>query len=148
MPVRFQRACMEQLSFMPDTFKASDWQILVNGLMENLNEIEVPDELTFKGQFFEHMEAYCTGRIQAQSAEEIILGKPYTREGFTFFRLDSRQNVEDKNTQELVNEILRLFMYGVAGHTLSQKIKKNPKIAFINVYIYPLQNLTINTKNP
>ena len=26
-----------------------------------------------------------------------------------FFRLDSRQNVEDKNTQELVNEILKLF---------------------------------------
>ena len=112
MPVRFQRACMEQLSFMPDTFKASDWQILVNGLMENLNEIEVPDELTFKGQFFEHMEAYCTGRIQAQSAEEIILGKPYTREGFTFFRLDSlmgflRQRKFDDYSRAQVQERLK-----------------------------------------
>ena len=112
MPVRFQRACMEQLSFMPDAFKANDWQILVNGLMENLNEIEVPDELTFKGQFFEHMEAYCTGRIQAQSAEEIILGKPYTREGFTFFRLDSlmgflRQRKFDDYSRAQVQERLK-----------------------------------------
>ena len=41
----------------------------------------------------------------------------------TFFRLDSRQNVEDKNTQELVNEILKLFMYENSQYNLSGKIK-------------------------
>jgi hypothetical protein len=89
MPMKFQRACMEHLQYMPPTMKNADWQIIVNGLMENVNEIEVPEELTYKGQFFDHLESFCTGRVQAQSAEELLLGKPYTDEGLTFFRFDS-----------------------------------------------------------
>jgi len=50
----------------------------------------------------------------------------------TFFRLDSRQNVEDKNTQALVNEILRLFMYGGGGHTLEGKLKKSLAVNITN----------------
>lgn len=50
----------------------------------------------------------------------------------TFFRLDSRQNVEDKNTQALVNEILRLFMYGGGGHTLSGKVKQSLAVNITN----------------
>ena len=89
MPMRFQRACMDQLSFMPDAYKSTDWQAIVNSMLENLNEIEVPEELTYKGQFLEHLETYCNGRVNAQSAEELLLGKPYTREGITYFRLES-----------------------------------------------------------
>ena len=29
----------------------SDWEVQVNGLLENCNEIAVPQELTYKGQF-------------------------------------------------------------------------------------------------
>jgi len=74
---------------MPDAYKSTDWQAIVNSMLENLNEIEVPEELTYKGQFLEHLETYCNGRVNAQSAEELLLGKPYTREGITYFRLES-----------------------------------------------------------
>ena len=40
---------MEQLNFMPPKMKDSDWEIQVNGLLENCNEISVPEELTYKG---------------------------------------------------------------------------------------------------
>ena len=42
----------------------------------------------------------------------------------TFFRLDSRQNVEDKNTQELVNEILKLFMYENSQYNQAEKLRE------------------------
>ena len=90
-PRLFQRACMEQLNFMPPKMKDSDWEIQVNGLLENCNEISVPEELTYKGQFMSLLELYCTGRVQAQSFEEVVLGKPFTEaeESKTYFRLES-----------------------------------------------------------
>jgi len=113
-PRLFQRACMEQLKMMPPKLKDSDWETTVNSLMEKCNEIQVPEELTYKGQFFSILEAYCTGRIQAQTFEEVMLGKPYTdtEEQKTFFRLESlmefmRQKKFDSYTRAQVQERIK-----------------------------------------
>jgi hypothetical protein len=113
-PRLFQRACMEQLKVMPPKLKDSDWETTVNNLMEKCNEIQVPEELTYKGQFLSILENFCTGRIQAQSFEEIMLGKPYTEEEEhkTYFRLDSlmeymRQKKFDSYTRAQVQERLK-----------------------------------------
>jgi len=90
-PQRFQKACMEQIHKMPPMMKMADWQVIVGMLMEDMSEIEVPEELTYKGQFMDLLEAFCDGRVQAQSAEEISLGKPYTEEeeGLTYFKIEA-----------------------------------------------------------
>ena len=82
--------------------------------MEKCNEIQVPEELTYKGQFFSILEAYCTGRIQAQTFEEVMLGKPYTdtEEQKTYFRLESlmeymRQKKFDSYTRAQVQERIK-----------------------------------------
>ncbi len=113
-PRLFQRSCMEQLNFMPERTKESDWQTLINNLMDNCNQIEVPEELTYKGQFSELIEAYCNGRVQAQTVEEIMLGKPFTdpETHQTFFRLDSlmeflRQKKFDNYTRAQVQERIK-----------------------------------------
>ena len=49
--------------------------------------IEVPKDVSVEGQFEELLEAFCTERAQAQSRDEILLGKPWTEEGKTYFRL-------------------------------------------------------------
>ena len=113
-PRLFQRACMEQLNFMPPKMKDADWEVQVNGLLENCNEIAVPQELTYKGQFLSFLELFCTGRVQAQSFEEVVIGKPYTdvEESRTYFRLDSlmefmRQKKFDSYTRAQVQERLK-----------------------------------------
>ena len=90
-PQKFQKACMEQIHVMPPLMKMADWQTIVAMLMENMVEIEVPEELTMRGQFVELLEAFCEGRVQGQAPEEITLGKPYSDEdeGLTYFKLDS-----------------------------------------------------------
>lgn len=90
-PQRFQKACMEQIHIMPPMMKVADWQVIVSMMMEDMSEIEVPEELTYKGQFMDLLEAFCDGRVQAQSAEELVIGKPYTddEEGKTFFKLEA-----------------------------------------------------------
>ena len=105
---------MEQLNFMPPKLKDSLWEEQINNLLENCNEINVPEELTYKGQFVSLLETYCTGRVQAQTFEEVMLGKPYTEEeeSKTYFRLESlmefmRQKKFDVYTRAQVQETKR-----------------------------------------
>jgi hypothetical protein len=105
---------MEQLNFMPPKLKDSLWEEQINTLLENCNEINVPEELTYKGQFISLLETYCTGRVQAQTFEEVMLGKPYTEaeESKTYFRLESlmefmRQKKFDNYTRAQVQERLK-----------------------------------------
>ena len=105
---------MEQLNFMPPKMKDGDWEVQVNGLLENCNEIAVPQELTYKGQFLSYLELFCTGRVQAQSFEEVVLGKPFTdaEEARTYFKIDSlmeflRNRKFDNYTRAQVQERLK-----------------------------------------
>jgi len=91
IPLQFQEACMEQLNYMPPLLKAADWQQIVNDLMSNATTIEVPEELTLGGQFKDLVEQFCTSRIRAMSPEEIELGKPWTDEGKTYFKIKGLQ---------------------------------------------------------
>ncbi len=89
MPIQFQRACLEQINYMPPRLKETDWQAIINSALEKCTEIEVPPELTKRGIFFSILEDFCTGRVQAQSPEEMWLGKPWTEEGKTYFKLQA-----------------------------------------------------------
>ena len=134
---------MEQLKVMPPKLKDSDWETTVNSLMEKCNEIQVPEELTYKGQFISILETYCTGRIQAQTFEEVMLGKPFTdiEEGKTFFRLDSlmefmRQKKFDSYTRAQVQERVKEMNDGDSSG--SKKFKtSNGKWKSVRVWWIP-----------
>jgi hypothetical protein len=87
-PSLWQRACMEQIDMMPPTPKASDWQQVINGMMATATKLDVPEELTFSGQFKEHLRSFCTSRIRAMSPEEMELNKPWTENGYTKFKIE------------------------------------------------------------
>ena len=91
IPLRFQEACMEQTKYMPPLMKSADWQILINSMLKDAAEIEVPEELTISGQFKELVENFCTSRIKARSPEELEMGKPWTDEGKTYFKIKGLQ---------------------------------------------------------
>ena len=91
MQLEFQRACMEQMYRMPTKMKEADWRDLVDNLLDTATRIPVPEELTHKGQFIELMEMFCTSRIRAHAPEELLTGKPWTEEGYTYFKLSALQ---------------------------------------------------------
>jgi hypothetical protein len=112
---------MNQVFEMPPTMKIADWQSLVSSMMQNMNEIEVPEELTYKGQFVSHLESFCTGRVQAQSPEEISLGKPFTEEGKVYFKLEAlikylrNQKFEAYNRGQIQERLKELNPDGTAN---------------------------------
>ena len=64
------------------------WQALIQHLMNSGMEIiEVSDDASVEGQFMELLESFCTDLAQASVRDEILLGKPWTKEKVTYFRL-------------------------------------------------------------
>jgi hypothetical protein len=90
-PRRFQRKCMESLNLMPPMPSAVNWQAAVQHAMDGITIIEASEDSSPEGQFWEAVEKFCTGRAQAISLEEVVLGKPYTEGSRTYFRLQDLQ---------------------------------------------------------
>lgn len=84
---RFQRRCMEKLNIMPNKMNDNAWTKLINHLFENLTIIDAPADASPVGQLFEHIERFCTGRVQAKNRDELLLGKPWTEDNRHYFRM-------------------------------------------------------------
>jgi hypothetical protein len=86
-PRAFQRKCMDCLNVMPPIPSGPVWQAAVQHAMDTVTVIEAPPDASPEGLFWDMVEKFCTGRAQARDLEEIVLGKPFTDEGRTYFRL-------------------------------------------------------------
>jgi len=84
---RFQRKCMEKLNTMPNKMSDQAWTKLINHLLENLTVVEAPVDASPIGQLMEHVERFCTGRVQAKNRDELLLGKPWTEDDRHYFRV-------------------------------------------------------------
>jgi hypothetical protein len=83
-------------------------------MLDSVSVIEVPKDVSVEGQFMELLEAFCTERAQAQNRDEILLGKPWTEEGKTYFRLKdlldyfTRQQFRDYGRNNIAARIREL----------------------------------------
>jgi len=84
---RFQLKCMEKLNTMPAKMNENSWAQLINHLFENITIIEAPADASPVGQLLELLERFCTGRAQADTKDEMLLGKPYGDEERHYFRV-------------------------------------------------------------
>jgi hypothetical protein len=86
-PFLFQLKCMETLNVMPGRIKAEQWAEIVGKLLAKVALVDVPRDVTPKGQMLAHLEDFLTGRAQANSAPEILLGKPWLSGKYYHFRM-------------------------------------------------------------
>jgi len=111
---KFQRRCMDALNFMPPTQRQNNWRNIIQQMLDSVSVIEVPKDVSVEGQFMELLEAFCTERAQAQNRDEILLGKPWTEEGKTYFRLKdlldyfTRQQFRDYGRNNIAARIREL----------------------------------------
>lgn len=89
---RFQRLVMANLNMMITLPAAPAWTAAVQQAMDNLTIIEAPEDSSPESQFFEFLEKFCTGRAQALTIDEIVLGKPFTDGGKTAFRMQDLES--------------------------------------------------------
>lgn len=83
----FQKRCMEQLNFMPGTMKQDQWVQLLQGLFENIIILKAPPDVGIEGQFYELLDSFILDRPSGKVKEDLLIGKSFTEEGNTYFRL-------------------------------------------------------------
>ena len=115
----FQRACVEQLNFMPRSASKAMWEGRINALLLEMSDtdgsiVEVSQDASIQGQFYEYLEEFCTVMQKADNREEILLRRPFTDddEGKTYFRLKDFDAFLKKN---------RFFEY--KSHKIAQRLR-------------------------
>jgi hypothetical protein len=83
----FQHRCMDVLNIMPGIPKRDTWQEIIANLLRDVVIVEVPREATPCGQLWIHLEEFCTSRVSGKTCDDLLLGKPWTSDGRTHFRL-------------------------------------------------------------
>ena len=65
-------------------------------------EIEAPDDASPDGRVWQLLEDWCTQYAQAKTIEEMMVGKPWTEEGTTYFRSrDFQRFIENQGERDL-----------------------------------------------
>jgi|TARA_R110000803_G_scaffold63209_3_gene123772 hypothetical protein len=115
----FQKACMEQLNFMPRSVQKQTWESRISTLLTDMKEnesaiIEVAVDASTAGQFYDYLEEFCRFLQQAQDKEEILLRRPWTDEetNLTYFRLRDFESYLTKN---------KWFAY--KSHKIAQRLR-------------------------
>jgi hypothetical protein len=135
LQARFQKRCMETLNFMPPLINQVTWQQIMQKLLEKVTIIEAPVDASPVGQLIEHLERFCTSRMQARVKDEILLGKPFSENGSHLFRLsDFISYLERQHFRDFkVNRISSIFKDKLnATHTFLLLKGKG-----VNVWIVP-----------
>lgn len=77
----FQKACLEQLNFLPQKMNGRDWEARINALLTEMTDsgsiIPVSEDSSFDGHFMELVHEFCTGGGQAEDREGILMKKPW-----------------------------------------------------------------------
>lgn len=75
---RFQRLAMEKLQKITYTVKPNVWLDIVRPRVARAERIGVPEDASKQGQFWVHLQRFCTSRVRGRSLDELLLGKPFT----------------------------------------------------------------------
>ena len=130
----FQRACLEQLNFMPRSVAKQQWEGRIAALMTEMREnesaiIEVAQDASISGQFYDYLEEFCRHLQQAQDREEILLRRPWTDEenNATYFRLKDFEAFLRKNKFfEYKSHKIAQRLRDINGESLLLKIRGRP----------------------
>jgi len=87
----WQKAVIEQATMLPPKVKQDQWQAMISNMLAEATRLDAPEELTVRGEFKELLRIFCSSRIQAREAAEMQIGKPWTEDGYTMFKLSGLQ---------------------------------------------------------
>jgi hypothetical protein len=130
----FQRSCMEQLNFMPRSVSKIIWENRIGSLMQEMKDnesaiIEVAQDASITGQFYDYLEEFCRHMQQAQDKEEILLKRPWTdeEEQKTYFRLKDFDAFLKRNKFfEYKSHKIAQRLRDMGGESVVLKIKGRP----------------------
>lgn len=110
-PNIFGLKLMDKLNKCMRSVKLPIWRAIINDLLTRVEIIEAPVDAGPEGRLWQLVEAFCTGRAQARTRDEIALGKPWTEDARTFLRIgDLMKYLEQQRFKEFKErDIFEIF---------------------------------------
>ena len=126
---------VEQLNFMPRSVSRIIWENRIGALMQEMKEnesaiIDVSQDASVSGQFYDHLEEFCQSMQQAEDKEEILLKRPWTDEDekMTYFRLkDFDAHLKRNKFFEYKSHKIAQRLRDKGGESLQIRIKRTPR---------------------
>ena len=127
------------------------WEGRINTLLQEMSEhdgsiIEVSQDASIEGQFYDFLEEFCTLMQQAQAKEELLLRRPWTdeEENRTYFRLkDFEAFLKKSRFFEYKSHRIAQRLRDINGEATSMKIK-GKTIRVWAIPSYDLSNVVIS----
>lgn len=118
---RFRKIVLMRLNIIIPVINQVAWEELINERLSRISINIVPTDATHEGQFWEHVQSFCTGRAAAKSWDEMLMHKPYTENGMTHFCvIDLLQFLHQKKFNSIDEKIIYIWM-------LTKGVKHNEK---------------------
>jgi len=102
------------------------WVAKINELLKNSEKEDLASDAGPEGQLFIHVDQFCNGKAQARVEEELLLGKPWKKDGRVFFRSQDLVKYLDVNRFKEFNErqLYAIFRrHGAKHHKMMIKSK-------------------------
>lgn len=98
----FKKLVINTLHTVPPALKPNIFDEKMNDIMKRAQPVEVPDDASAAGELRWYLEQFCTVHPQAQTREELLVGKPWTEEGRTYFRsVDFKKFLQANNFRDM-----------------------------------------------
>lgn len=126
--------CIQHLNISPPRLKENQWREVVNGILKNATEVAAPADAGIAGDLEFHLQSFCLDFAKAETREEILTGRPFTEEGFVYFRsADFARYLESQHVRGIPKAMLyrHLRTFGVT-HKQFRVGRRN-----INVWVAP-----------
>lgn len=82
----FNRICIEKLNRFPVTMPPARWAQFIDEKIRNADIVSTPEDASKEGIFWVLVEKFCHGKVQAIEEDEVLLDKPYKKDGKVYFR--------------------------------------------------------------
>lgn len=142
-PRMFGEKLMGLIDRCPAMPKDDVWIKQVDALLKEVKWLEAPPEdSSAEGQFWETVEQFCSKRAHARTRDEIVLGKPYTEEGRTYFRMqDLLRHMKDNHIKDIqvqqITKMLKMRVYEGKPYTKQNKWHICNNSRFVNLWSVP-----------
>ena len=115
---QFNRACFKCLDVWPRMIKASEWQDLVEQRLTTITTQDAPEEASPEGRLLSMLDEFFLTRPHGRIREELLQGKPWTSEGWTYFRVGDFMQYLDQHRVKGFNEreVWKMLRKNEANH--------------------------------
>lgn len=83
---KFHSRCINAMRIYPSQLRQHKWRALLQNVLNKADVVEAPEDAGPIGQLKYLLEQFCTTKAQARTREELLMGKPWSENGKTYFR--------------------------------------------------------------